>query len=107
MRIKVDAVLRCSLLAVAVEVDDRKRGDALYLVVEPAKASLLIGVRIVNPGDLVGRGKEVAVNEGIVLGEENTEARMRVIPADDPVVGIRLVLDAIDFFPGILRKGNV
>src|ERR1700694_4200297 len=32
---------------------------------------------------------------------------MRVIPADDPLVGIILVFDFVDVLPGILRKSNV
>ena len=64
-------------------------------------------MRIEHPCDLAGRSKKVFVNEGVVIGEEYTEARMRVIPAHNAMVGILLIFDLINVLPSVLSEGDV
>src|SRR5262249_49885639 len=71
---------------------------------DPAEAALFIRVRIEHPGYLPRRSKEILVYEGIVVGQEDPESGMRVIPANNPLVGILLVLDLINMLPSVLRE---
>src|SRR5690349_8861686 len=64
-------------------------------------------MRIVNPGYLARGREEVLLDEHVMLGEEDTKPRVRVIPANDALVGIAFIFSAIDFLPGILRKRDV
>ena len=43
--------------------------------------------------------------EGVVIGKKNAKAGMRVIPAEDALVGIIAVFDFVDVLPGVLREG--
>jgi len=54
-----------------------------------------------------GNPKEVAVDKGVVLGKEHAEARMRVVPADNPLIRVQVVFDAIDRLPRVLRKSHM
>ena len=64
-------------------------------------------MRIEHPCDLAGRSEKVFVNKGVVIGKEDTEARMRVIPAHNAMVGILLIFDLINVLPGILGECDV
>jgi len=44
---------------------------------------------------------------GVVVGEKDAEAWMRVIPADDALVGEVAILDFVNVLPGVLREGDV
>ena len=64
----------------------------MHLSGDPAEAALFVGVRIVDPGHLTRRGEEVLLDEHVVLRKEDSEARMGVIPADDALLRVELVL---------------
>ena len=47
------------------------------------------------------------MNERIVIGKEDPESRVGVIPPDNPVIRILLILGLVDMLPRILCEGNV
>src|SRR5258708_29457130 len=91
----------------AVLVGERETRDALEMAAMPAEAAFFIGVGIENPGDLLGSREKVFVDEGVVVGKKNAEAWMRVIPADNALVGEVAILDFVNVLPGVLREGDV
>src|SRR5262245_14666862 len=63
------------------------------------------GVRIDDEGDLRGAGEEVPVDEEVVLGQEDAEARMAVVPADDLLVLGELAAErSVDLLPRLLSE---
>src|SRR5882757_6635140 len=77
-------------------------GKLFNVAANPAEAAFFIRVRIVNPRHLLRIGKEILLDKEVVLGEKNTEAGMRVVPPDNLVVRVFLILDLIYMFPGLL-----
>src|SRR5437867_2492950 len=73
----------------------------------PTKAAFFIVMGVVHPGDLIVRADEVLMNEGVVIGEKNTEAGMRVIPAHDTRIWELGVLHLVDVLPSVLRECDV
>src|SRR5581483_6184218 len=73
----------------------------------PAKTSFLVSVRIVNPRHLLRIGEKILLDKQIMLREEHTKTRMRVVPANNFLVGILFVLDLVNVLPGILGKGDM
>src|SRR5258708_13592046 len=74
---------------------------------DPAEAALFVGVGVVNPGHLTRRREEALLDEHVVFGEKDTETGMGVVPADNSIFRVELVLHAIDRLPGILSEGDV
>jgi hypothetical protein len=64
-------------------------------------------VGIKNPRNLAWGRKEVLMDKGIVIRQENAESRMRVVPAYDSVIGEFFVLHFVDVFPCVLSEGHV
>src|SRR5215813_14797201 len=91
-------------LAVVEHIDLRQAHNLPAL---PSETTLFVGQRVVDPGDLARRGKEVFVDECVVVRQENTEPRMRVVPAYNSLSLILFVLDLVDVLPRLLGKGNV
>src|SRR5947209_19392714 len=56
---------------------------------------------------LPGEVKEIAVNEEIHVGKEDAETGMGVVPADDALVGVIAVHDAVDVVPGFRGEGDL
>src|SRR5262249_17731243 len=75
--------------------------------VDPAETSFFVRVGIEHPRNLSGGREEISVNERVVFREEDSESRMRVIPAHDPLAGVLLVLHRVNVLPGILRERDV
>src|SRR5258707_12571763 len=73
----------------------------------PAEAAYFIGVGIETSGDVRGSREKVFVDEGVVVREKDAEAWMRVIPADNALVGEVAILDFVNVLPGVLREGDV
>ena len=61
----------------------------------PLEEAELVRLRVDDQGDLPRLLEVVLVNEEVVAREENAEARVRVVPADDVVVRVFL----LDFLP--------
>src|SRR5258708_21277404 len=95
----------CGLAAVLVR--ERETRDAFEMAAMPAEAAFFIGVGIENPGYLFGSREKVFVDEGVVVGKKNAEAWMRVIPADNALVGEVAILDVVNVLPGALRDDDV
>jgi hypothetical protein len=104
VKLRLGTLLRFFSTAAIVDSD---LSEPLDSAAHPSETAFLIRVGIENPCDLSGRGKEIPVNEGVVLGEKHAKTGMRVIPADNAILGIFLILHRIDVLPGILGEGNV
>src|SRR5579863_7691516 len=70
----------------------------------PDEQATVFALWIVDEGDLPGRGKEVLMDEHVHIGQENTEAGMRMVPAEDLLLGITLLHLAMDVGPGLRRE---
>src|ERR1700733_2225987 len=75
--------------------------------VDPTKATFLVRMRVVDPRNLVGRREEIALNEHVMLRKKNSKPGVGVVPADDSLVGIGLILDAINRLPRVLGEGDM
>src|SRR5262249_60209448 len=91
----------------ALGISKAEPAQLFDLSADPAEASFLVGVRIVDPGHLLGAGEEILLDEEIVFREKYSKAGMRMVPANDFCVGILLVFDLVDVLPGILSECDV
>jgi len=57
----------------------------------PGEAAIRLRLRVGDESDLPGSGKEALMNEQVVVGQEDAEAGVAVVPADDPLVGKTLM----------------
>src|SRR5215469_7080913 len=64
-------------------------------------------MRVIDPSYLPRRSKKVFMNKCVVIGKKYSESRMGVIPTDNPLVRIFLILDLINVFPGVLSECDV
>src|SRR5579884_403966 len=90
-----------------LRIAEADSGQFFNIAANPPEAAFFIGMRIKDPRNLLRVGKEILLDKKIMLRKENAEAGMRVIPADNLMVRIFLVLDLIYMFPGVLGKRNV
>jgi hypothetical protein len=81
--------------------------EAFQILSDPAKTTFFIGMRVINPGYLLRRRKEVLMDERVVIGEKDAKAGVRVIPADDPRLRIVSIFDAVNVLPRILGKRDM
>src|SRR5450432_4355533 len=79
----------------------------MHLSGHPSEAALFVGARVIDPRYLTGGREKILLDEHVMLGKKNAEARVRMVPADDAFVRVKLILYAIDCLPGILREGDV
>ena len=91
----------------ALRIAKAHSGKLFDFAADPAEAAFFVGVRIVDPGDLLRAGKKVFVDEQVMLRQKYAEAGMRVVPADDLGVRILAVFDLVNVLPGVLGKGDV
>jgi hypothetical protein len=76
------------------------------VAIAPSKEPLGAGVRIYNDRDLLRSGEEILVDEEVVLGEEDAESRMAVVPADDPLTAVISIEGLVDMGPRIVGEGD-
>src|SRR5262249_19121905 len=76
--------------------------QSLEPLAAPSKTALFVAVRVVHPGDLQRRREKILVNEGVVVGKKDAETGVRMVPADNPLVGFAFFFFFVDFSPGFL-----
>src|SRR5262249_29273512 len=91
----------------ALGISKAEPAQLFDLSADPAETPFLVGVRIVDPGHLLGAGEEILLDEEVVFRKEYSKAGMRMVPSHDLGVGILLVLDLVDVLPGILGEGDM
>jgi hypothetical protein len=94
-------------LLTPAEIHDSYLRKPLNASGHPAKTTFLVRVGIENPCNLARRRKEIPMDKGVVIGQENAESGMRVVPSDDSVIREFFVLYFIDVFPRVLRERDV
>jgi hypothetical protein len=75
-----------------------------YLAGAPDEQALRPGMGVDNNCHLLGSREEVSVDEEIVLGEEDAEARMAVVPAEDFLAGVVAIKDIVDLGPCVVGE---
>jgi hypothetical protein len=63
--------------------DDGEAFKTAHVSAVPSKATLLVGVGIVDPCETPRVRKEVLMDERVVIRQKDAESRVRVIPAHD------------------------
>ncbi len=82
-------------------------GRALGFGVAPEEEAVFAAGWIMYHRHLPGEVKEIRVDEEIHVREEDAESGMRVVPADDALVGVIAVHDAVDVVPGVGGEGDL
>src|SRR5258708_3227257 len=91
----------------ALRVSQANTGKLFSLAADPAKTPFFIGVRIIDPGNLLWTGEEVFLDKKIMLGKEHAKTGMGMVPADNLHLWKLLVFDLVNVLPGVLGKGDV
>jgi hypothetical protein len=87
--------------------DDAVAFKTAHVAAVPSEAALLVGVGIVDPCETPRVGKEVLMDEGVVIRQENAESGVRVIPSHDGLPAVLAVLLLMDSDPGFLGEGDM
>src|SRR5271169_593865 len=91
----------------ASRVGKAETRHALDAIGRPTEEPLFLAVRVIHPGKLFRRRKEIAMDKGVVIGKKNAESGVRVIPADNAGFRVLGVLHFVDMFPSVLRERDV
>ena len=85
----------------------RSAAAASACPVAPGEDAFQIADRIDHVRHLPGSREEMLMDEAVAVGQENAEVRMRVIPADDPLVGESRVHLLVDLRPRLVRERDL